>query len=66
MSSVLNHSLFNHIVPLSVHEMAVKNIAVMETRVELVTGKNHSLVNIFKDLEKKVVALSQKVQNKKA
>ena len=66
MSSVLNHHLLNHRVPLSVHETAVKRITVMEVQLKLMTSENHGLVNKFKDLEKKMVALSQKVHSKKS
>ena len=66
MSSALNHHLFNHRVPLSVHETAVKRIAAVEVQVKLMTSENHGLVNKFKDLENKLVALSQSVRSKKS
>ena len=64
MSSALNHHLFNHRVPLTVHEAAVKRIATLEQQVKTVVSENHGLVNKFKDMDKRMTALSQKLGTK--
>ena len=61
MSSALNHHLFNHRVPLTVHEVAVKRITLLEQQIKVTTSENHALVNKFKDMEKRMTALGQKV-----
>ena len=65
MSSALNHHLFNHRVPLTVHEAAVKRISTLEVQVKTTASENHSLLNKFKELEKKVAAMGHKVGNKR-
>ena len=65
MSSALNHHLFNHRVPLTVHEAAVKRISTLEAQVKTTASENHSLLNKFKELEKKVAAMGHKVGNKR-
>ena len=64
MSSALNHHLFNHRVPLTVHEAALKRISALESSIKSTTSENHSLVNKFKDLEKRVSSMSQKLNSR--
>ena len=64
MLSALNHYLFNHRVPLTVHEAAVKRIATLEKQIKTTVNENQSLVNKFKDMEKRMNVLSQKVGSK--
>ena len=64
MSSALNHHLFNHRVPLTVHEAALRRITALEGSIKSTTSESHSLSNKFKDLEKKVAAMGQRVNNR--
>ena len=50
---------------LTVHEAAVKRIVTLEVQIKTATSDNHSLVNKFKDLERKVATMEHKVSNRK-
>ena len=62
--SALNHHVFNHMVPLSVHEVALKRIITLEDQVKLVQRESHSVVNKFKDMDKRMTAIGQKVNDR--
>ena len=62
ISSALNHNLFNHRV-LTVHEVALKRITVLEAIIKSTPSESHSLINKFKDLEKKVSSMGKKINS---
>ena len=54
MSSALNHHRFNHRVPLTVHKAAFKRITILDASIKSTNSDSHSLLDKFKDLEKKM------------
>ena len=64
VSSALNHHLFNHMVLISVHEATLKRIEMLESQVKTVQSENHSLVNHYKDTDKRITAVGQNVNGR--
>ena len=46
------------------HEAALKRITALEATIKTTTSEHHSLLNKFKDLDRKVSSMSQKHNNR--